>query len=256
MIYKRAVAKLRAQDWFAIGVELAIVIVGVFIGIWVSNWNQERIEQNDLQEIIGRLSGDIDRRMAIAESSHRYFDITGRYAGTAFAAWQHDPRVSDRDFAVAAYQASQITAFNNSTEIYSTLLGGDQVRKIQDRPLRDAIIRLLNFNFEPISLSALRSRYRDDVRAILPDSIQTAVRASCSDRTLPSGVTALPSECNVRIDPARASAAAAALRAHPELVQELNQHRAQVAIYLYNVDQLVLQMRAVRQQLDERDGRR
>lgn len=37
MIYRRAVAKLRAQDWFAIAIELAIVIVGVFIGNWVND---------------------------------------------------------------------------------------------------------------------------------------------------------------------------------------------------------------------------
>ena len=33
MIFKRAVARLRAQDWTAISIELLIVIVGVFIGI-------------------------------------------------------------------------------------------------------------------------------------------------------------------------------------------------------------------------------
>ena len=37
MIFKRAIAKLRAQDWMAISIELVIVIVGVFIGIWVAN---------------------------------------------------------------------------------------------------------------------------------------------------------------------------------------------------------------------------
>ena len=40
MIYKRAIAKLRAQDWFAIFVEFAIVVAGVFVGTWVANLNQ------------------------------------------------------------------------------------------------------------------------------------------------------------------------------------------------------------------------
>jgi len=40
MIFKRTVAKLRAQDWFAIAVELGIVILGVFIGNWVNDWCQ------------------------------------------------------------------------------------------------------------------------------------------------------------------------------------------------------------------------
>jgi hypothetical protein len=36
MVFKRAVAGLRAQDWIAITIELAIVVVGVFIGIQVA----------------------------------------------------------------------------------------------------------------------------------------------------------------------------------------------------------------------------
>ena len=37
MIYKRVAARLRAQDWAAITIELGIVIVGVFIGIPVDD---------------------------------------------------------------------------------------------------------------------------------------------------------------------------------------------------------------------------
>lgn len=32
MIFKRAVVRLRAQDWVAISIEVGIVIVGVFVG--------------------------------------------------------------------------------------------------------------------------------------------------------------------------------------------------------------------------------
>ena len=31
MVYKPAIAKLRAQDWLAIGIELGIVIIGVYM---------------------------------------------------------------------------------------------------------------------------------------------------------------------------------------------------------------------------------
>ena len=44
MIYKRVGARLKAQDWLAIAIELIIVVAGVFIGMQVSNWNADRIE--------------------------------------------------------------------------------------------------------------------------------------------------------------------------------------------------------------------
>ena len=55
MIFKRAAAQLRAQDWMAISIELVIVIVGVFIGIWVANWNQERVKKQETREMLVQL---------------------------------------------------------------------------------------------------------------------------------------------------------------------------------------------------------
>ena len=256
MIFKRAAAKLKAQDWTAIGIELAIVVIGVFIGILVANWNQARIERRDLGQIIERLSGDIDRRLDVARGNRLYFETTGRYAKTAFAGWAGDPAVSDSTFAIAAYQASQITAFNTGDQVYATLLGGDQIRKVRNVALRDAIIRVLNFNGEPISLQALRSRYRDEVRSVLPDALQEAVREGCGDvASSPTTSTRLPPKCDIQIEPALAAQSAAALRAHPELVDELNQHRAMVATYLFNVDQFVILLEAVKRELGEGSGK-
>ena len=42
MIFKRAVAKLRAQDWVAITIELIIVTVGVLIALAAQQWAEER----------------------------------------------------------------------------------------------------------------------------------------------------------------------------------------------------------------------
>ena len=64
MIFKRFAANLRAQNWFAIGIELTIVIVGVFVGTLVANWNQERIEQRDVDAIVGKLGTDVALQLA------------------------------------------------------------------------------------------------------------------------------------------------------------------------------------------------
>jgi hypothetical protein len=42
MIFKRAVAKLRAQDWAAITIELVIVTLGVLIALAAQQWAEER----------------------------------------------------------------------------------------------------------------------------------------------------------------------------------------------------------------------
>ena len=61
MIYKRVAARLRAQDWLAITIELGIVIVGVFIGTWEANWNQERAAQRDTKALLRELGPELRR---------------------------------------------------------------------------------------------------------------------------------------------------------------------------------------------------
>ena len=254
MIFKRFAANLRAQNWFAIGIELAIVIVGVFVGTLVANWNQERIEQRDVDAIVGKLGTDVARQLAKVHANHGYYATTDRYAATAFAGWANDPAVSDRDFVIAAYQASQIAYFVTVGQTYAMLLGGDQVRKISNEPLRDSIIAMLNFDYEVIGRQAVLTRYRDDVRAVIPDSIQSAVRKHCGDFTPPSGEPSLPPTCDIPVPATIVAAGAKMLRAHPELIAELRQHHAQTSTYLFNVDALGARLKDVQAEL-KRAGR-
>ena len=42
MILRRITDAFRKQDWFPVAVETLIVVFGVFIGLQVNNWNEER----------------------------------------------------------------------------------------------------------------------------------------------------------------------------------------------------------------------
>lgn len=55
LLMRRLGQNLRNQDWFAAGVELFVVVFGVFLGIQVANWNQERLQRDDERAILVRL---------------------------------------------------------------------------------------------------------------------------------------------------------------------------------------------------------
>ena len=66
MLYRRVLTHVRSQDWTAVVVDLVIVVVGVFIGIQVSNWNDDRLEAKRQIAYIERLREDflgIDERL-------------------------------------------------------------------------------------------------------------------------------------------------------------------------------------------------
>lgn len=46
MILRRLANAIRKQDWFTVLIEMLIVVLGVFLGIQVSNWNEAQQERN------------------------------------------------------------------------------------------------------------------------------------------------------------------------------------------------------------------
>ena len=64
MILRRVIKHVREQEWTAIWIDLGIVIVGVFIGIQVSNWNEARADRAAYEAALGRLSDEIDTNLA------------------------------------------------------------------------------------------------------------------------------------------------------------------------------------------------
>jgi hypothetical protein len=59
MILRRIIAHFRRQEWTAIGIDFVIVVVGVFIGIQVANWNDARSDQRALAAALDRLRSEM-----------------------------------------------------------------------------------------------------------------------------------------------------------------------------------------------------
>ena len=55
MILSRVIEHFRKQEWTAITIDFVIVVVGVFIGIQVSNWNAARAERARAAILVERL---------------------------------------------------------------------------------------------------------------------------------------------------------------------------------------------------------
>ena len=58
MIMRRFAARLKQQDWFAVAIEFALVVMGVFIGIQVANWNDDRKERALEVAYLARIAED------------------------------------------------------------------------------------------------------------------------------------------------------------------------------------------------------
>ena len=237
MIYKRFAANLRAQNWFAIAIELIIVIVGVFIGTLVANWNQERAQKAETRRMIAQLAPSLDLLEQYFASARAYYGVTRGYAETALAGWRGEPGVTDAQFVIAAYQASQIMGLTTNTSAFANVLGVDQLRQVDDPALRTNLSNLMSLDYSIIDMPAVDTPYRRNVRRLIPLSIQDQVRQRCGDGPPTDGAlfVVLPKTCAIAVDPGVAAAAAATLRAHPDVRDDLQWHVAAQSALIGNL---------------------
>lgn len=65
MILRSLTKHVKDQNWFAIGLDFAIVVFGVFIGIQVANWNEARQEQALERVLLVRLQRDFQQLLEL-----------------------------------------------------------------------------------------------------------------------------------------------------------------------------------------------
>ncbi|WP_118857623.1 hypothetical protein [Sphingomonas mesophila] len=234
MILRRASENIRKENWVGVAIEFVLVVLGVFFGILAANWNEERLARRETAELLSQLNGELGAFQNFLDNFPPYYATVRSYAGRAQRGWRGDPEVDDRTFVIAAYQASQINGVGNNGAVWSAIFGADRLREIDDAVLRQLLARVMTFDYTVVDLRFVSSRYREEVRTVIPDAIQRAIRERCGDRQGRLGFT-LPETCDLALEPELARQAASALRARPDLARDLNRHLALIDNQLGNI---------------------
>jgi hypothetical protein len=110
MLLRRVTKHVKDQNWFAVGIDFAIVVVGVFIGLQVANWNERRAIAITDAELIGRLSNDLQgmrkdyaQNEPIVRRIHDGWINTFRALENCTVTPDHRPYIN---YALAQYQRS------------------------------------------------------------------------------------------------------------------------------------------------------
>jgi|GEM_PF-1016790 len=75
MIFRRIKAHIEKENWFAVFIDFLIVVVGVFIGIQVANWNETQQDRKEQYVILELLESDIQSDIKLIESITGYQTI-------------------------------------------------------------------------------------------------------------------------------------------------------------------------------------
>lgn len=240
MILRRIREHAKGHNWFAVGIDLVIVVLGVFLGTQVSNWNTERLAHESGQTYRARIVRDLENNETDLQSRTAYFQQERAFALQVLGDLDGTARVSDEQFLIAAYQATQIYPRPLTRATYDEILSVGALDTLGDIATRD---RISNY-YVAVETSEATFRnvppYREIVRRAMPYRVQERIRSACAETmtTVGTGLArlTLPATCSLGLDHAELARAAARVRAVPNLEQDVTRLLADLDQKLIQAD--------------------
>ena len=253
MFLKRLRQEAGKQNWFGVGVDLVILIAGVFLGIQVNNWNQARIDRQKGHDYRQRLIEDIDANDRSFVRRRIYYSTVRRFASGALAALDRPAQSDPAGFLVDAYQASQIIPTKLRRATYDEILATGNLENLGDAKTRELIMNFYNgVDTVQVTFSNVPP-YREHIRSVMPTTAQNAVRTQCPEDIAfdedGNSSSVLPVQCRITIDQAEAVRDAEIVRSIPTLRDDLNRQIADLDGKLFLVDAAQKRGSSVRREL-------
>ena len=145
MILRRLSQSLKQQNWTAIWIEFVLLVAGVFLGIQVANWNEERHESAKQAVYLERLHTDV---IGIRERMLEHFQIySAQVEGADYLLTL--VRASDAEFKNMVVDKDRVARSISAVlpvrippsvpATYSEMMSEGQLSSIKNLELRDAL---------------------------------------------------------------------------------------------------------------------
>ena len=141
MILRRITEHVKDQNWFAVALDFVIVVVGVFIGIQVANWNAALTERRLEQEYIALLLRDIGLIESKLNAQIAHEEGVKEAAAEALARinnWEDDADPLALGETLALTFGRRTLSLDSST--FSELKSAGRITIVRDLSLRNHLI--------------------------------------------------------------------------------------------------------------------
>lgn len=242
MIPRRVYEHVKAHNWFAVAIDLAVVIVGVFAGMQVQDWNAARQARARAEVYSERLAADLRHEAWAYEYQIAYYKEVRANALRAAAALTGETALDDEQLVISAYRASQYIYNGSRRATFDEMVATGDIGLIADRRLREtALAYYADPTVDTNTEEAKASEYRRAFRRAAPVDVQRALLANCGDRIGAVGDYdsiggSIDYACALDLPAGRIAAAAAALRADPLLLPALQLRFADLETAIFNLE--------------------
>jgi len=223
VILRRLSQSLKEQNWTAIWIEFVLLVAGVFLGIQVSNWNEQRLTEKKAGMFTERLRDDLRVEVWRYSAINLYYDDVLSNARKALAALEGSAPLSNEALLIAAYRATQYAEYVQYRATYDELTSTGNMGLVTDLSLRKMATEIYSTAlYKNIKDEGIDSRYRVSFRMLVPIDVQEAIAAKCGDSSSDIGdyegiKNPLNYDCTTGLTQQEIDNAAATLRADPRL---------------------------------------
>ena len=143
MIIRRLATAVRRQDWFIVLVEIAIVFVGIFLGLQADDWAEERQDRQREQAALERLFYETHDALELLERMLEGSRRRNQLRRNAVQFADSDAPVPDDDLMlrVGLNTLAQFPPIDIVTIAYDELKSSGQMQLIRSTELREQIAR-------------------------------------------------------------------------------------------------------------------
>jgi len=144
VILRRVIEHVKAQNWTAVGIDFVIVVVGVFIGIQVSNWNAARADRAAEAQYLVRLQEELELTAARLDADLGWQrDNAQRLRFVLESLRRCELAKADQDeFALGLFVAGKLDPPMLVDSTLEELKSSGRMNIIQDDELRSGLINL------------------------------------------------------------------------------------------------------------------
>jgi hypothetical protein len=240
MVIRRIREHVTAHNWFAVSIDVFIVVLGVFIGTQVSNWNSNRLEARRADDLRARLINELDFNARQYALQNAYYRQAKAYGLKAMADLDGTEPLPDPEFVIAAYQLTQTDTTKPKTGVFDELAAAGLTDRLGDAETQNVASDFyLSAEVTQRVIEAIFP-YRNLLREVMPYDVQIAVRTTCGDRNVfyrgrLVGIR-LVVPCPLRLQEAAAANAARIVRSAPDIHREMTRYIASIDEKLDNLE--------------------
>lgn len=152
MLIRRFSKHLKEQNWLAVGLDFLVVVLGIFVGLQVADWNQARLDRQEaayhVQFLYDELSEDIS--LAEAEIQRSTEILEGSFQAAMLLMQDEWQDGAERQFKQHVYQTFELWGPKYRPVSLRRMIDDGKLDLIESKELQQAILQ-----FETAYLDAI-----------------------------------------------------------------------------------------------------